>query len=204
MDELWLLLIYAVPSHPSRKRTYVWRELKKLGSVYLRDGVALLPQRAELRERLEAIAGRIVEEEGTAEIIVAPQFLGESSESLRARFQHERYEEYRELHHACVRFLRDVLHEVDIEDFGFPDVANLEGELARLHRWFEQVRARDYFGAPGADRVADILAKCDLSFDRFSSEASDLEESGERRPEDVFDRLGGQAAARPVPDDYPL
>src|SRR5438309_7457883 len=48
----WLLLIYTLPSQPSRKRAYVWRELKKVGAVYLRDGVAILPRRPDLEERL--------------------------------------------------------------------------------------------------------------------------------------------------------
>ena len=36
----WLLLIYTVPSQPSRKRAAVWRDVKKAGAVYLRDGRA--------------------------------------------------------------------------------------------------------------------------------------------------------------------
>ena len=55
----WLLLIYTVPSQPSRLRATVWRELKKAGAVYLRDGVAILPQRDETLAVFQAIAGRI-------------------------------------------------------------------------------------------------------------------------------------------------
>ena len=40
----WLVLIYTLPPEPTRKRAFVWRELKKIGAVYLRDGVCLLPE----------------------------------------------------------------------------------------------------------------------------------------------------------------
>jgi hypothetical protein len=196
----WLLLIYTLPSQPSRKRAYVWRELKRLGALYLRDGVAILPTKPELRERLEAIVVRVEEYEGTADLAVT-RFTTDRDAALIERFREERLAEYRELHHACVRFLRDVLHEVDSEDFGFPDVENLEGELARLHRWHEQIAARDYFGAPGRERVLDILDKCDRAFEHFSSEAA-TEERAAKPTEDVFERLSG--AAEPVSEDYPM
>jgi hypothetical protein len=192
----WLLLIYTLPSQPSRKRAYVWRELKKLGSVYLRDGVALLPCRPDLEERLAAIAERIIEYEGTVDLIVAPRFPEGRNEGLIVRFNEERASEYREIYHACVRFLRDVLHGVDTEEFGFPDVDNLESELGRLARWYEQVRERDYFEDESGERVADVLRKCETAFDRFVQEASDRE--GGTAPaaeplDDVFERLGGSA-----------
>ena len=50
MDIPWLLLIYTVPAEPSRKRAAIWRELKKVGAPYLRDGVCILPERPETRE----------------------------------------------------------------------------------------------------------------------------------------------------------
>jgi hypothetical protein len=200
----WLLLIYSLPSQPSRKRAYVWRELKKLGAVYMRDGVTVLPRRPELETHLRRMVARIEEYEGSADLILSPSFAIDRQEQLVARFQEERVAEYRELYHACVRFLRDVLHEVDAEDFGFPDVSNLESELARLRRWSEQIEERNYFGAPESERVRDILVKCEEAFERFASTASDRSDHSEQpEQEDVFERLGGRAGQDLVPDDYP-
>ncbi|MGH2561215.1 MAG: Chromate resistance protein ChrB, partial [Thermomicrobiales bacterium] len=41
----WALLIYVLPSHPSRLRAAVWRDVKRAGAVYLRDGACALPER---------------------------------------------------------------------------------------------------------------------------------------------------------------
>lgn len=201
----WLIFVYALPSQPSRKRAYIWRELKKLGAVYLRDGVAALPGRPDLEERLGAMVERVHEYEGTVDLLVNPHFAGNGEVRLVERFRHERAEEYREIYHACVRFLRDVLEEVDADDFGFPDVDKLDGELARLKRWREQVEGRDYFGAPGGDRVREILEKCELAFERFANKAQVRESEQVHAPEDVFERLGGTASSsEAVPDDFPL
>lgn len=203
MPRDWILLIYSLPSQPSRKRAYVWRELKKLGAVYLRDGVALLPRRPDLEAHLVAVADRIAEYEGQADLVRSPELSAQRENELVERFGKERAAEYKEVYHACVRFLRDVLEEVDADDFGFPDVDKLESELSRLKRWNEQIRERDYFGAADADRVADILIKCDRAFDNFVKTASERGE-GAGEKEDVFERLGGRAAASPASEDYPL
>lgn len=200
----WLVLIYTVPSQPSRKRAYVWRELKRLGAVYLRDGVALLPNRSELETQLRTIAERIVEYEGSPHLLLSPTFASTEEGSLVQRFQDERREEYRELHRACVRFLRDVLTEVDAEDFGFPDVDNLDSELGRLRRWQEVIATRDYFGAPGADLAQAVLEKCATAFEQFTQTASERVEEPIERRDDVFERLGGVTATNPIPDDFPL
>jgi hypothetical protein len=201
----WLLLIYTLPSQPTRKRAYVWRELKKAGAVYLRDGVAVLPRLPHLEEQIRLVADRIEEYEGTVDLLPSPQFSDVRSSALVARFQEERLEEYRELYHACVRFLRDVLHQVDADDFGFPDVDNLDSELGRLRRWHEQIMARDYFGAPDAHRVRDILAKCEEAFERFANTASSRVDPAETHRDDVFERLSGRSSTpEGVPDEYPL
>jgi len=202
----WIMMIYTLPSQPTRKRAYVWRELKKLGAVYLRDGVALLPRRPDLEERLQGIADRIEEYEGTVDLLLSPQFARGREATLAGRFQAERSSEYREVYHACVRFLRDVLDEVSAEEFGFPDVDNLESELARLRRWQEQIEERDYFHAPGAERVREILTKCERAFEQFASTASQRANSTrDEAREDVFERLGGSSTpVEKVPEDFPL
>src|SRR5207249_4841485 len=50
----WLLLIYRVPQEPPGRRTYVWRQLKQLGAVYLQQAAAILPDQPELRAAQEA------------------------------------------------------------------------------------------------------------------------------------------------------
>jgi hypothetical protein len=50
----WFNLILALPSENATARTRIWRALKAIGAASLRDGVWLLPQRAELEPLLAA------------------------------------------------------------------------------------------------------------------------------------------------------
>ena len=45
----WLLLIYRVPQAPPGRRTYVWRQLRQLGAVYLQQAAAILERGPEAR-----------------------------------------------------------------------------------------------------------------------------------------------------------
>ena len=71
IDTAWLLLIYTVPAEPSRKRAAIWRDVKKVGAVYLRDGVCALPERQETTSAMRAIAARVEEFEGQATLVEA-------------------------------------------------------------------------------------------------------------------------------------
>src|SRR5918994_401228 len=42
-ERRWFVLVYKLPSEPSRYRASVWRQLKAAGAVYLQNGVAALP-----------------------------------------------------------------------------------------------------------------------------------------------------------------
>ena len=42
-DAGWLLLVYRMPSEPTRLRATVWRRIKSLGAIYLQNSAAALP-----------------------------------------------------------------------------------------------------------------------------------------------------------------
>src|SRR4030088_1080890 len=62
----WLLLIYRVPSDSSRARVAVWRELKRLGGLYVQQAVCVLPERSDLRTKLDKVRVRIDELGGSS------------------------------------------------------------------------------------------------------------------------------------------
>ena len=39
----WLLLVYRIPSEPTRLRAGVWRKIKGLGAIYVQNSAAALP-----------------------------------------------------------------------------------------------------------------------------------------------------------------
>ena len=62
----WLLLVYRIPSEPTRLRATVWRRLKSLGAVYLQNSAAALPATDGAERALRRLRREILEMNGSA------------------------------------------------------------------------------------------------------------------------------------------
>src|SRR5690349_3980885 len=97
----WLMLIYRVPSTPSRARVAVWRELKRLGGLYVQQAVCVLPDRPDLRENANRIRRRI-EESGGSSIFLALNDVGaEAHAQFTDGFREQSAKEYAEIIEEC-------------------------------------------------------------------------------------------------------
>ncbi len=176
MEHQWTLLIYTVPAAPSRKRAFIWRELKKIGAVYLLDGVCALPAREGALERLRAIAARVEEFDGQATLVEAASLAAARAGAIIEQARRERAAEYAELAREAEGFLEHVRRETAHREFTFREVEQLEEDLEKLRRWVGQVHARDHFGVPEAGQVEKLLARCDEALGAFLGEASRRDE----------------------------
>jgi len=173
LDSPWLLLIYTVPASPTRKRAYIWREVKKIGAVYMRDGVCVLPERPETVEAVDAIAARVREFEGDATVVTGARFDAARTEAVVAAFTSARSDEYAEVTREGERLLEHVARETKHRDFTFAELEELEEDLAKLRRWMSQVQARDYFpNASATESAEQLLAQCDAALVEFLEEAA--------------------------------
>jgi DNA-binding transcriptional regulator PaaX len=173
MDTRWLLLIYTVPAQPSRKRAAIWREVKKVGAEYLRDGVCILPERPDTLDSLRAIAASVDAFDGEATVVQAAELPRERAEAVVARFQATRADEYADVVREAERLLEHVARETEHRDFTYAEVEELEQDLAKLRRWADQVRARDYFGSHQAAAVTDVLERCESALGAFLERAAE-------------------------------
>jgi len=166
----WLLLIYTVPSHPSRSRATVWRELKKIGAVYLRDGVAVLPDQAELRPAFRAIAEKITEFGGQTTLVEGAQLDPAREVVIIGQANANREEEYAEVVRETEAFLAHVRRERAHRELTFPELDEIEADLGKLTRWVEQIRSRDHFAAPSAHRMDALVAQGEAALAAFLEE----------------------------------
>jgi hypothetical protein len=171
----WLLLIYTVPAEPSRKRAFVWRELKKAGAVYLRDGVCVLPERQDTLAAFQAIAAKVEEFGGEAILIQAARLDPQPAGRVISQVRAAREDEYADVAREAERFLEHVRRETEHREFTFSELEELEADLGKLKRWAEQVRARDFFGVEVAGRVAELLAACEGALASFLDETFNRE-----------------------------
>lgn len=164
----WLLLIYRVPSEPTRLRAAVWRRLRNLGAVYVQNSAAAAPRTPHSERMLRALRNEIVETmAGKAYLISTSSVIGEGD--LVAMYNAARDDEYEEILDKCKDFHAEVAKEVAAEHFTYGELEENEEDLTKLRGWYQKVRVRDVLGAERADEVAAELEVCAATLEEFAS-----------------------------------
>jgi hypothetical protein len=163
----WLLLIYRVPSEPSRLRATVWRRIKSLGAIYLQSSAAALPASTAAERSLRKLRSEIIDMTGTAMLLSCEVLAGESD--IRAQFQHARDDEYAEIVDKCEDFIAGIDKEYRESHFSYAELEENEVDLVKLRTWLQRVRERDVFGAEGLQPAVSALAECEEKLEAYAA-----------------------------------
>ena len=163
----WLVLIYRVPSEPTRLRSTVWRRIKSLGAIYLQNSAAALPRTGPAERSLRKLRREILDMQGTAVLLHSKVLAGESD--VRNAFQAARNDEYEEIVDKCQDFLAQVEKEYTANHFTYAELEENEVDLVKLKSWFSRVRDRDVFGADGCAETVSALATCEQSLEAYAA-----------------------------------
>jgi hypothetical protein len=144
----WLLLVVSLPTSSATARMRVWRALRALGSVALRDGAYLLPSGRNGEEALLAIAEDCSSEGGVAWLMGAQPRGAEGDAAWRLLF--DRSADYAELRKACKEARRGLARQSPAE------LARLQ---RKLQREFEAIRAIDFFPGDASVEAEAVLAE---------------------------------------------
>ena len=169
----WLLLIYRVPSEPTRLRATVWRRLKGLGAIYLQNSAAALPASPAAERALRKLRHEIVEMAGTAILLRCETLAGESE--VMAAFQSARDDEYEEIVDKCRDFLAQIEKEHAAKHFTYAELEENEEDLVKLQNWFAKVVERDVFGAPGRAPTEIALKDCEEALEAYAAKVYEVE-----------------------------
>jgi hypothetical protein len=146
----WLLLIVSLPTASATGRMRIWRTLKALGCMALRDGAYLLPSMAHHEEALQELADECVREGGNAWLMAVQPRSADEAFAYRQLF--DRSEDYAELRKAWKDANRG------LASLAAPELARLQ---RKLQREFDAVRAIDFF--PGETSMEAEAAWTDFS-----------------------------------------
>jgi len=164
----WTLLIYRVPSDPASKRVAIWRDVKRLGGLYLQQCVCILPRRPDVEKKLERITEKIPAMDGVFTLFDVPTLRPDDEDRIVAAFRDLREKEYAEIEEECSsKFMKEVEFEHFRENYTFEEAEEIGQDLEKIRRWFAQVQVRDWFAAPGRDRVTAWLDRCQLALSSF-------------------------------------
>jgi hypothetical protein len=163
----WLLLIYRVPSEPSRLRATVWRRIKSLGAIYLQSSAAALPASVPAERALRKLRSEILDMSGSAVLLSCAVLAGE--QEVRSAFQAARDDEYEEIVDKCQDFLAGLRKEYADNHFSFAELEENEVDLVKLRTWLDRVRQRDVFGGSGRQAALSSLAECEEQLEVYAA-----------------------------------
>lgn len=176
---VWQVLIYRLPTHPSRTRVAVWRELRRLGALPLQQSVVAVPEMAGLADQLDATEARIAAEGGLSYRYRLTGLTPEQDARLTHEWNQVREHEYAEIIEECeTKFRREIEFELFRGNLTGSEAEEIEADLEKIRAWFARVAARDCFGAANkATAVAAIDASQRL-LDDFVEQVFDAEAAG--------------------------
>ncbi|RJF96001.1 chromate resistance protein ChrB domain-containing protein [Noviherbaspirillum saxi] len=164
----WLLLIASLPTSGATARMRLWRGIKALGCVALRDGAYLLVERQQHADALADLAAQTNSEGGQAWVVDVVPRSATDNEAFQALF--DRFSEYAEMNAGLtqarkalpsqtpaeitktlkrLRKERDALLRIDF----FPNQASLDAEAA----WADFEEAVNALVSPGEPQAQERL-----------------------------------------------
>jgi len=163
-----LLVMYDVPEKPSRLKVSAWRKLKRLGGLYPKLSLCVLPDTPEVRSALSEVLGDL-REVGVA-IAMGAEPISESDSSIALSILKAAKErEYREIAEECREFLEEVEANIKGGNVTQEEAEELSEAFDSLKEWYERVRRTDWVGAEAGKEVEDLLRKCEKTLEEFIS-----------------------------------
>jgi len=180
-QQLWFVLIYKLPTEPSRYRAAIWRKLKAAGAIYLQSGVAALPADAGSERVMRALLQEIPDMSGAATLLRSTPVGEAAATSLVAAFNAARAEEYGELLSRCHDFHAELAKERAAGNLTFAELEENEEELTKLEGWLAKIRTRDRFSAALGAHAGQAVLACREDLDAF---AKSVYETAAHKPDD--------------------
>ena len=159
VSERWLL-VTIVSGSESALRVRVWRELRKLGAVYLHSSVCLLPDRPAVAATVKALVRRVRQGGGRARVLHTQLLEPAEEAAIVAEQVADRDGEYNEVIERTAAFVDEITLESSRGNATYTEVEESEADLERFERWLASIAARDYFGASGRAGAEAAVQRC--------------------------------------------
>jgi hypothetical protein len=196
MPPSWLLLVYRVPSEPSRHRVAVWREMKRMGGLYLQNCVCIFPAFKGIRTRLKEVAERIDGMQGTSLTFEVRRIAEPQISQIVAAFRDQSDREYDEIIEECTtKFHKEIEFERFRKNFTYEEAEEIYSDLEKIRNWLGLVMQRDWFGSGRRAEAERQLALSTDAYEQFERECFDASGAGESE--------SGPLATSPEPEGTP-
>ncbi len=166
----FLVLIYRMPAKPTAGRVAVWRQLRKIGAIYVQQSVCVFPDFAAVRADLQPILARIMAASGEYHLLPVRALSQAEHQKLVDQFLMQAAKQYAEIIENCeVNFQKEVEFEIFRKNLTYEEAEEIRIELEKISMWFERVKSRDWFGAPNREETAAWIGRWEQLLDDFEA-----------------------------------
>jgi hypothetical protein len=164
----WIVILYDVPSKPSKLKVRVWRDFKKLGAIYPQMSLCILPNSDENIIKLDKIS-KLLLSEGKFVKITTSELEKVEHFKLLEMYRKERDKQYDEIVEECEEFIDETNLNIKNNKFTQEEVDEMEEVLDGLYRWFGKALSLDWIDdSPKILQLRELLKKCQESMDNFA------------------------------------
>jgi hypothetical protein len=173
------VLVYRMPARPTAGRVAVWRQLKKIGSIYLQQSVCVFPANAQVKSDLHPILEKITASGGEFHLLPLRQLDSAEQSKLIQQFLDQTSNHYREIIENCeVNFTKEIEFETFRKNFTYEEAEEIRSEFEKIGVWFERVHRRDWFGAANESEARGWIARCEAMLEQFEARVFGKEDGG--------------------------
>jgi len=173
------VLVYRMPARPTAGRVAVWRQLKKIGAIYLQQSVCVFPASAQVRSDLHPILEKITASGGEFHLLPLRQLDSAEESKLIQQFLDQTSNHYREIIENCeVNFIKEIEFETFRKNFTYEEAEEIRSEFEKIGVWFERVHRRDWFGAANEAEARGWIARCEAMLEQFETRVFGLLPAG--------------------------
>jgi hypothetical protein len=165
------LLVAIVTGADAALRVRVWRELRKLGAVYLHSSVCLLPDQPSVADTVETLSRRVRDSGGKAQVLKTVLVDDTEEAGIIAEQSADRDTEYGEVVERTGEFLAEIDREIERNRATYTEVEESEADLERFDRWLASIVARDYFAASRRHAAEGAIQRCRDALAAFEAAA---------------------------------
>jgi len=171
MAREWVLIVYRVPTEPASKRVSIWRDLKRMGALYLQQCVCIFPRLEVLHDELERVTAKVPVMGGDFTMFDVPALKPADEEKIVAAFRELRNKEYAEIVEECeTKFVKEIEFEHFRQNYSFEEAEEIGQDLEKIRRWYDKIITRDWFDATGRGAVETWIARCQELLNDFEQE----------------------------------
>ncbi len=152
VNPLWAMLVISLPGRSATPRMRIWRALKGLGAVVLRDGVYLLPHSKSADMALQVQAEAVISSGGDAHVLSFTSHEQPQADNFRKLF--DRTPDYARLIKMIQKLRVGLVKRNSVKILRY---------LRKVRREFETVAATDYFPGPAKEQTQQLLSQMEAT-----------------------------------------